>query len=98
MPTTTNRLDAAGRRITRQQTQADTYEAFTDWCPHKEWHAESRRDGDNLVRYARQQVLDENGRAVYDHDAHGWKYTGLVRERVIAMDGTTISEREYTDD
>jgi nitrite reductase/ring-hydroxylating ferredoxin subunit len=68
MPTTTNRLDAAGRRITRQQTQADTYEAFTDWCPHKEWHAESRRD------------------------------TGLVRERVIAMDGTTISEREYTDD
>jgi hypothetical protein len=76
------------------KAQDDSYEAFNAWCPYNEgWSTDTRKDGDNLIRRAR-LVKTEDGRKVYDHDAGEWAFTGKVRERVVAPDGSIIEDRE----
>lgn len=77
------------------RAQDDSYEAFSEWCPFGGWVTENRKEGDNFVRSAKQAKLDADGRKVYDHSANGYETTGIVRERVIAPDGSTVTEREF---
>ena len=62
------------------------------------WSANSRTDGDNLVREAREVTRDGEGKKIVDHDSRDdhwgpWQWTGRVRERVYAPDGSVVSER-----
>lgn len=76
------------------KAQDDSYEAFEKWCPYDDgWKTDTYKDGDNLVRRGR-LVRMENGRKVFDQDTREWAYTGRMRERVIAPDGSTVEERD----
>jgi len=77
------------------RAQAETYESFSGWCSWPGWDVEpDQKDGDNLVRSAREMDLDSDGKPVYDHDNSDWKVTGRVRRRVIAPDGSLVSESD----
>lgn len=79
------------------KAQSDSYEAFDKWCPYDDaWKTDSYKDGDNLVRRGRKCEADEDGRKVYDHDTYDWKFTGLVRECVVAPDGAIVEDREFS--
>jgi hypothetical protein len=74
------------------KAQDDSYEAFDRLYPYGEWRADTRKEGDNLVRRARRYAL-EGGKKVFDHAAGDWKYTAETHESVIAPDGSVIQER-----
>lgn len=77
------------------KAQADTYQDFSEWCPWPQWSdGGDRSDGENLVRRSEELVLDANGKPAFNHGEGDWWKTGRIRERVIAPDGSLVSESD----